>query len=228
MESKEFKEVLLTDLTARLSPLGFQRRQQTFIRYVGSATHTVHINFWSKKGIPTICALVSLGIGLQDVETIANSWRAQLDKKDDLYLSPKQIRDQTPMGGNLKEITTYPQHSWTLHNEDDVIAAAAEINAAIQNYGLRFFDTFSDLIAIRNALSHTNFREWHMLRAARAFRLPIVHALLGETAEAMEAFNDQYQALIAAKEPMAKHYPRFVAAACQLLHLSNPLERTIT
>lgn len=184
---KDLKKEILTALETRLAVLGFSLRQQHFEKDTQDLVKMIHIAFINDRSKKGVAAVVNLAVRHKKIESFVNRLRREVSEADK--------RQSATIGTQLGKLLGKGQLRWAVATRTDAAKAADEIFKLLERYGIDYLNEFSSLESIAKKWSHPKPLSWDQSDIGRAWRLPVLLAILGRNDAAAEEFAAQHEYL---------------------------------
>jgi hypothetical protein len=160
MTTSKLYELLIQGVEQNIAEHGFKRRRatQSFVRAFSLGLHEFQI---TRRNFRTeFSSNVHLGIRFNSVEEMVNS---SVTFSDDKYR-----RLTNTIGGEIGNLVEGRNWLWTVSNEIDLSIAVSAISAVFTRYALPYFDEFSNMRRVFEALSGKEISNWKHLTSGVA------------------------------------------------------------
>ena len=134
MTLKDLRARLLSRLSEFLVPLGYHRREQTFVRDATGCQFFFHLSFIHHRGVDSDIT-ADVAVRHHAVEDLLNARQSDFSKRE-------ASRTAT-IGAALGNLAGVGQHRWTLGAAEDVEPIVAGIFERFQRIGRPFLERFS-------------------------------------------------------------------------------------
>jgi hypothetical protein len=139
------RQLILSELGERLTPLGFKQRpsQQSFYPRIDGGQWAFHVSF-----IPHVEDLdltADVAVRLDAIEDLVNA--------EDTRMTVAETRSSMTLGGDLGNIAEGRQRRWNLSSLDHISTICDEVADAFRRIGIPFLEAHSSLPAVHRTLA---------------------------------------------------------------------------
>lgn len=194
---QQFLRELISKIESGLEASSFKKEKNSFVQAIGKGVvGVVNLNVTTNRGDGYIGVIPTVGVRYEPIEARVEEWSGE--KRPNVVGTTILI----PVGYITPEKTFM---EWLFGPRVDTATETARMIRVVQDYGLPFIVSHSNLAAVTQSLEGSPYTH----NESRRYRLPVAYLLQGKGPVAVQMVNEEMSRIETRTDEAAQNYRKF-------------------